>query len=577
MSKFVYHNLTNSEMLVGNYSFEPNQFLTFEDTQTELDSVDPKILRRSVVGFDPSAGEGLLSITPSGLTKGGVALTAAEQAAVRGGLNLTLLNRLQAAIAGAKNNNPQALAPWAPAPTWAISTLYGSGAIVRGTGADAANLYLMAGSNAAVNVEGTSAGSGTGPSGAGSTLITDNTCRWVYVGSSGAVGSLPLYSTATISGPADLMNGFVQFIAHASFATIGLTLYRPETLGNFAQEAFMSGGLFNSRNAGRINGPNAGTVAVPSYAANLERGSFKLSTNSRKWIGFRPAGVIGKNGQYDIIVNERFLSESPVCVGTDGSAAFLINLSAFPDGDKEIEIRTYNNIRSAIAFEIATEVGATVWPSENPNRLKLTVEGDSISVGSYFAGYKSRVWLERIIGDRLGIDSVYNNAVGGTGAINDAAGTKTTYLQRLPDVTAFGSDIHFIGGFQNDAGDSGAYTSAARQAAILAYLQACRAALPGALLVLVGCQMLQGQTTAAGSANRHQVEVDAKAAFDAFADDNSLFIPLLTDVRARVSTANGPHYLVTTAPYNDNHPITQYYPFIGGYVADKIAAWVSAQ
>jgi len=485
--------------------------------------------------------------------------------------------KILATMAAARNNNPQVLAPWSPAPTWAISTLYGAGAIVRGTGADAINLYMMAGNNAATNAEGTSAAAGSGPTGVVNTLITDNTCRWIYIGRATSTGTYPLYNSASIAASTDLMNGFIHLLPNATFATLGLTLYRPETLGNYGQEAFFSGGLFNVRNAGRVNASNSGTVAVPVYAASSERGSFKLVTNSRKWIGFRPAGVIGKNAQFDFLINGRFVSESPMVLGADSSNSFLLDLSQFPDGDKEVEVRVFNNIRSFIAYEIAVEAGATVWPAENPVRIALSVEGDSISVGSYISGLKSRYWFERIVGDQLGIDYVYNNAQGGTSAINDAAGAKTTYIQRLPDVVAFGPDIHIIGGFQNDIGEAGAYTSVARRAAILAYLQACRASMPNCLLVLIGVQMLQGQSTAAGATNAYQVELDAQTAFTTFNDANSLFIPLLTGVRPRLATANGPHYLNTTSPYNDSHPTPAYYPFIGGYIAEKIKAFFAAR
>ncbi len=60
------------------------------------------------------------------------------------------------------------------------------------------------------------------------------------------------------------MNGYIQNITTANATAIGLTGYRPETLGNYGTEAFITGGLFNARNAGRVNGPNNGTLAAPS-------------------------------------------------------------------------------------------------------------------------------------------------------------------------------------------------------------------------------------------------------------------------------------------------------------------------
>ena len=69
--------------------------------------------------------------------------------------------------------------------------------------------------------------------------------------------------------------------------------------------------------------------------------------------------------------------------------------------------------------------------------------------------------------------------------------------------------------------------------------------------------------------------VKAKAgkavAVAAFNDPNVVFIPLLTDVRARVTSANGKHFLVGSAPYADTHPIPPYYVYYGGLIAEKIS------
>lgn len=491
------------------------------------------------------------------------------------GRSLSAFARARASIAAAKNNNPQVLAPISAAPTWVISTVYAAGQIVRGTGADAINLYYMAGNNAAPNIEGTSAGSGAGPAGIGSALIADNTCRWIYIGKATATdATTPLLSTATLTAPTDEMTGYIQNVSPATATAIGLATYRPSIGGSYATEAWITGGLYGSRTAGRVNGPNSASAASPTYNASDEHGSIAFCTNSRKWIGVKSQATVYKNLNYEIFINGRKLSESTLVYAADNAnGVFLLNMSKFPEGKKTVEIRVYNGLQAGIAWELSTEADAFVWPAENANRWKLALEGDSITAMSYVSAYRPNFWIERIIGDHLGCDSVYNNAVGGTGAINNGT-TKTTYIERLPDIAAFAPDVLFIGGFHNDAGNSGAYTSAARQSAVLAYLQEVRAALPNCAIAMVGAQLLQGDSTAAGAATQYQVEVDAKAAFDAFGDKNSLFIPLLTDIKTRLTSANGKHYLVTAAPYSDTHPIPTYYLYFGALVAEKIAAWM---
>lgn len=486
------------------------------------------------------------------------------------------VNRIRAAVAAAWNNNPQVLPAICAAPTWATNTLYGMGQIVRGTAAAGAqnNLYMLAGSTTTTNVEGTSAAAGNGPSGTGTAIITDNTCVWIHVGRVNATDTTtPFISTAALATSADEMNGYVQPISTATATAIGLTSYRPSTGGTFATEAYFTGGLFGVRNAERVGGPNTGSLATPSYASASERGSLAFCTNARKWIALNmQAPNFFKNVPYEIIVNGRHISETPLVFGADQSGGslrvLLLNMAKFPEGKKTIEIRVYDNIQSRIAFEVYKEADDQVWPTENPNRFRMAFEGDSITVGSYICQYRPRYWIERIIGDQLGCDAVYNNAVGGTGMVNNG-GTKTTYLDRLPDLVAFQPDIVFVGGIQNDT----SYTSAQRQAAVTAYLTSLRSALPSALVVVLGIQPLQGQTLTTGS-SQHTTELDVSAAVSALADPSMLFIPLLTGTRLRLSSANGRHFQSGSAPYNDTHPVPAYYPFIGGYIAEKIRAFV---
>jgi hypothetical protein len=559
------YTIGQQESFIGPFTKAVNILVTPEstinyriDSDGNLDDQTPPLNRALMLSGD-------------GLTLAGNSLTPSQAAQVRAGMGSTQVAKIKSAIAAAKNNNPQVLAPWSAAPTWAISTTYGSGQIVRGTAGNAGNLYLMAGSDAtASHAVGASAGSGAGPTGTGTDLIVDNTCRWLYIGKASSTGTLPFLATSTPSTPTDDMTGFVALVNSATATAIGLTAYVP---ADFSTEAFVSGGRFADRNAGRVNGPNQGTFASPSYTAGSERGSIKFVTNARKWIALRPSGDVFPQICYDIIVNGRHLSESPFVRGTTAAGVrFLLNLAPFGDGLKEVEIRVYNDLKALLAHQIELPADAAIWPAENACRYKMTFEGDSITWGEYIGKFKSRFWFERIVGDFLGCDHVYNNAVGGTGAIDDVSGTKTTYIQRLSDVVAFGSDVHYIGGFRNDD----QFTSGERQAAILAYLQACRAAMPGTILAVIGAHVMAGDNLASGQIIP-TVEADAKAAFDAFNDANSVFIPILGATRALItSSANGQFFLNTgSAPYNDLHPLPSYYRFIGGVVAQKIAAFVA--
>jgi hypothetical protein len=490
---------------------------------------------------------------------------------------LFILNKIRASIAAAQNDSPLNKPPLAPAPVWAINTVYQGGQIVRGAaGGSTSNLYFMAGNNTTVNAAGTSAGSG-GPTGTGSALITDGTCRWIYFGQATSTGTTPLMSTATITDLNSLMNGYVQFISGATRSAIGLVSYRPTSSGlTYDKEVTYTGGIFGLRSASQLSQPNTGTSAVPVYNVPAKN-VIRFKTNSRKWMALAGNAAQPLNAFYRIEINGRVLGESQAASQGAGQDTMLLNLSLFPDGVKTISIYFHGNSENRLAYEFYLEPDAVVWPAENANSWKLAVEGDSITNGSYFAGAGvTDMWFERLLGQELGAHEFYNNAVGGTGILNTNGGTVTTYLQRLPDIVAFKPDVLFVGGFHNDV-DKSVYSSVARKAAIVTYLQAVIAALPDCFIVVVGTQLLQNdQMTTGGNLSFFDLEIDVRDAVLQVNDSKVLFIPLLTRPKNVLTNANGNFYLVTTAPYNDAHPTPRYAPFITGYVADKFKKWISS-
>lgn len=111
---------------------------------------------------------------------------------------------------------------------------------------------------------------------------------------------------------------------------------------------------------------------------------------------------------------------------------------------------------------------------------RLAVVGDSYAVS--YSGVNTRMLgyvptMARILGVR---DFSQSTAAGGTGFINPGAYAK--YLDRLADVTAIAPDIVIATGTVNDS----ASTAAAVKSAAKTYVDAVRAALPAALVVLTG-------------------------------------------------------------------------------------------
>jgi lysophospholipase L1-like esterase len=122
----------------------------------------------------------------------------------------------------------------------------------------------------------------------------------------------------------------------------------------------------------------------------------------------------------------------------------------------------------------------TVSPPSTKRGPRLALVGDSYAVGSQGGNQRGLSYvpkMSRLLGCR---DFTMTTAAGGTGLI--APGTYAKYQDRLADVTAYAPDIIIVQGTLND----GAQTAADVKAAAISYVNAARAALPNALIVLVG-------------------------------------------------------------------------------------------
>lgn len=456
--------------------------------------------------------------------------------------------------------------PWAPAPTWAAATVYLYGQCVRGAAVGSTgNIYMLAGSNASTggSAVGTSAGSG-GPTGIAAGLITDNTCRWIYVGAARASGTKPLFSTVTPTTSSDVMDGYVAFVSASNYAAMGLTAISANT----AASPIYALNNCNLTTAVAAYAKNSGTVASPTRSTSSIKYAARLVTNAKKWIAF------GGNPLYQysniikqIKINGKFISES-VSIGYTGAlinpGAFMLDLSSFPPGNKTIELFGINNFTDLVTG-IAVGADEFVYPLPQTTSLKIAVEGDSIGDMTYLSDTDWYARMEVALNEYLGCQNVLNNCIGGTGLISNNAGAKTTYIQRLADITLFAPDVLIINGAHND--DS--YTSAARQTAMATYLAAVRAALPRCSIGIVGGSLLQSEST---SGTQLTVEQDWLAAFTAFnaSDKNSFFIPVLTASPKLLSSANGHLFQNQASPYNDGHPISWYYYHMNRVIADGV-------
>jgi hypothetical protein len=87
------------------------------------------------------------------------------------------------------------------AATWATSTAYSAGAVVKDTTSGKTYVCIVAG---------TSASSGNGPSGTG-TAILDGTVVWMYIGTTSGIVAIGDFTVSTSGGGGDIIVGNTTF------------------------------------------------------------------------------------------------------------------------------------------------------------------------------------------------------------------------------------------------------------------------------------------------------------------------------------------------------------------------------
>jgi len=422
---------------------------------TETVSVDP------LTGlFSPAAAAGIVTSNPT-------------TGAISGGgkpVFRPLVAKIKAAMAGAAGNNRVELAPLIAAPQWVTGTAYGASAVVLNAGND----Y--------VNVTGAATSGATAPTGTGPAVVSDGTIAWLYLGAHKAAATA--YDTPVVTYSATY-TGITRLIS-----SVGS--------GNSVLPSFLYTGGFGYYGGGNGNGINVagvfctsggnqaglgGTYGTAAYSSAYA--VFDFMTDAPK-IGLTVNYNLFNGDPIHVIVNNRSVQSTGLVSGTTVSAGSTIldftGSSALGRAERRIRIRTNG---PQVFFGVQVDTLSSVWQPANPNRYRIYIEGDSLIAGAFGAGfnvgpcYPGGNWPEQFA-DLIGCDDVIVGGIGGTGFIN--AGTNNTYAQRIPFAASLNPDVVMVCGCYNDTSNS----ASTIQAAVLAYLQALRAALPNALILVFG-------------------------------------------------------------------------------------------
>lgn len=202
--------------------------------------------------------------------------------------------------------------------------------------------------------------------------------------------------------------------------------------------------------------------------------------------------------------------------GTTGDAYFLIANTASAPRHYRVWVE-----RNAAFMRVFVGPNETV---SRPRRIpvRLAVLGDSIAAS---AGSTARPDgnFASLLGKRMGWDDVRQIALGGTGFVSADATYNSKFgdATRLADLAEANPGVILVSATPND----NANTPAAITAAVLSTLQAYRTTAPTALIIVAGLIPPAGGVAAATLANENAT----KAAFDQWADPNSMWIPVSTD------------------------------------------------
>lgn len=404
----------------------------------------------------------------------------------------SVVTKLRAAIAQALTTNPataqRLIAPLA----WVAATAYARGQAVTNGG----NEYCCI-------VAGTSAGAG-GPTVTTTGAIVDNTAQWYYMQPSAA--SSPLAPTHTNVVAASKYTG--TYWTHTA----------------------------NTRNDGTVNvlddsnflitgGPVTATGTNNSLVGSTVSTNFQVSfmTDAQS---FQIETTGTGNPVFSIYINGAPMTLGYGSVNTNAQS---VNYAQLVFATKAVRLVTVE-IAAGSAFwgVLSNDKTSKVWAPYLSNSVRTVVTGSSFISGSGQHPVTQSLGWGALMAKLLNmIDYWQDNTGGGTGWIANNAGAGFPFgaQQRLAPIVAYNPELLiFAGGGINDSAflvNGVAVTVAQEQAAVTTALQAYRAALPNALILVIGAE-----AGAKGpSAAIFNMELACQQAIAALGDPNTFFIP----------------------------------------------------
>lgn len=417
---------------------------------------------------------------------------------VAGSPNRKLITKMRAALAQAAISNPITAQPLIAPAAWVTATVYVKGMSVINAG----NVY-------ACLIGGTSAAA---PTLTTNVPIVDGGVTWYYMGPSFAsAANAPTYSNVlaaskytgnfwsnTANNRAD---GSAQIRDTTNFLITGSLVAETGTNNSVAQ-------LFSGLQGSTLMSISF-MIDAPSFQivhGNLGSSSAAIYVNG---VPLSTAGGIGSsNGQSVNYAQLVFATRTPRLITIEGLVQFhgvLVN-----------------------------DTTSKVWAPAFTNSVRLGIVGTSYLSGSALGPVMSPLGLGPQIGKLIGCLDCWTDGDGaGTGYVT-TGGSNGNYLTRLPSLVAYAPEMVIItGGGINDR--QVGITAANEQAAVVTYLTALRAALPNALIIVVGSEAGASgpNSSVTPPLGAFQMEAACLAGVQQFADPNTFFLPQSNTVAAK--------------------------------------------
>lgn len=223
-----------------------------------------------------------------------------------------------------------------------------------------------------------------------------------------------------------------------------------------------------------------------------------------------------------VIVDGLYASKTPILLTTGGATAFL-TLAFGSRSRRHIRIETadfFYGVRT-------TPIDTVSPPPTAPDVVRAVMLWDSYGVGGGLPTPTDlTIAIPSILGHRIGAKDMRASAIGGTGMLVSVVSSVTynTFRQRLPGMITYSpsADVVFAPMSLNDVYSGFTSAQIAAEAALL--YPAIRAAYPDAFIVATGVS----PKNSGPAANYTSAETAVAAAFSAWADPLSAFIPVAT-------------------------------------------------